>query len=229
MQNRDNNFGESKAGGSTLLAQLGFADRDRANPLHRQALAFAVGRAAFFAHELSNGTTLGCCAKHAPYMHGEVKIERSRSDFLVGFADGVLRWTQRGTDYVPAEHRSSTWSEEELALPMYRLAIVEVKITPCGADDIVRQVEAYRGGRPCMPGLPFASCGAQHSPYQSAHSDGTPAFHLHNAPAILLVNFPLLKSDLSLLASHDVHPFRLGASFKRFITECDGEGEMPEL
>lgn len=293
--------GPSMSGGKTLLSQLGFSDKDRASSRHDLAVAYAMERRADLAAMLTPapsaawnevGTRLArsglSCAVE---LRCEVRVCRPDlrafgvpSPFLIGFADGVLLWTQSDRTYEGhcAEHESrervarhfeqslhateaalvdvnekvrESWraegaaslclglfdeqrtlnerkrSDEEsletarrrvfdLAFdPVECAAILEVKIARVPAGDIVRQVEAYRGG--------ITACGVDLRGKERGYD--MRGGHHKRRPAIALLDFGVSKSERELLVAAGVTPLRLGAAFEDFIAKNDQKVEIGEL
>lgn len=235
--NQARNSGAASAS-NTLLSQLGFADRDRASPRHDLACAYAAWRARDLAclltpagrhvhaidgryphdtnrhyrefHDLSLECEVCVCR---PNFRRSNFDPRTPSSFLIGFADGVLRWTHGPLDecsYQSAialcEH-GKDMTAYHAARDEIRssVAIVEIKIGRVGAGDVIRQIECYRGG---------------------VTSAGTV---LEERTAILLLDYAISKADRDALLAKHIRPLRLGPAFEEFISANDRPVEIDGL
>jgi hypothetical protein len=240
MNNDKSRYPESKAGGATLLAHMGFADKDRANPRHDLAVAYARSNVASLRERIFPGLETSLLAA----VEAEYEINRAANEHNVVFDIEELRCsTHKEGRWVPAFVPPETWelakthrthiielrsivgsardlsealrsdflAEELVVKPyassfaigfadavivwtQYKAAILEVKITPCSAGDVIRQIEMYRGG--------ITRAGA---------------VHLGNARAVLLCDFAISPAEKQALESKNIMPMRLGPGFEEFV------------
>ena len=210
---------KDSSGPNTLLKQLGFSDKDRANPRHDLAVAYALKNKERLLDDVFSGSApltvsetirVQCACRYDYPSATQTLVEQApeqvvyagavehalfrpdmhrpgeRSSFIVGFADAVLVRKKR-IDCVYECRKCKAKADE--TREREELALVEVKITPESAGNVLRQLETYRQG----------ACG------------------MSQARFVLLVDYAVSEADAELYKNKSVLVRRLGAGFEDFI------------
>ncbi len=117
----------------TMLSHLGFADKDKKNPLHDLACRYAVHNAQSIVRRcMKDDFEKGWLWDGKVKATQEYHLLRDEK-FTVGFIDVLLRWRIEYQHYKTPEHR--TFCDLH--------AIVEAKISPVSTGDAIRQMKLY--------------------------------------------------------------------------------------
>lgn len=180
---------ESTAGSTTLLSQLGFADRDKQNPRHDLATAYIRSKKDDLAKIIwPTKEIISCVFTPEAMVHRvDARSHGTPSPFIIGFADALL------TVHLQEQYRSQKGTLEPWT--DIKKCILEVKISPEPMGNCIRQIGAYRQG------------------YETTYVNG----HMVRAHAVLLVDYEVSTADKALCDDKDIMILRLGDDFESFI------------
>jgi hypothetical protein len=212
----------------TLLASLGFADKDKQDPTHDLACQY-VGQSEILV-KLATRLMQEKAAKKvfdnlrfrverflpdvpdvAPARF-EVMIQKGEGKYrsTIGFVDLMFSFEARcemvGVAKVANESGQGEWVAETRRGSVDCNAAIEVKITPVGPGEIIRQINLYR------------------------------EYLKEIRTWVVATAFPMNGSDLDMLRASNIHHVRLGQSFLDWVAEQhrrraseSGEDDRPSI
>ena len=206
----------------TLIAQLGFADLDRHQPLHDLACQYLATPEAsqrlIDQLEINHGPKLCCEDEHtyqekaiksrqvddfAAVQHYRITPENKNHQVLVGFADLVLvvDYTEQYTELferwrVEDQNSEEDWgpweAQDDLVASDHLYIGVEIKVKLTSIGEILRHISLLR----LYSEFPYW---------------------------VLVTSYDLTLSERSLLTKRKIHHFRLGTKFEEYVVQRRAE------